>query len=97
MGKFKIALLQAGNYCLVGKAMDESDDIPSMLNQARIPQRASWYKVNGRSTETHVGATLLTVDSSNWNLNNIELQMIDSSASFRLTRTETDKLKNWLI
>jgi hypothetical protein len=30
MGRFKIALLQAGNYYLVGKAMEESDDISTL-------------------------------------------------------------------
>jgi hypothetical protein len=87
-GKFTLALLKPGNYFLVAKAVEVSQDIKALDTQKFIPQSPGWYVRNGLSSPDYSRATALKLTVDDPDIENINLKMIDKSAPFRLTRAQ---------
>ncbi len=85
-GNYKIVLGKPGYYKIAAKSVEASADLKALKYQKGIPQSASWYADNGRSTTDPKEALKILMFRNRPHTKGAMLKMIDTPAPFKLTR-----------
>ncbi len=83
-GRFAIALLRPGEYRLVAKAAEVSNDLAALRRQARIPHSPSWYVSAGVSSADPARGAVLSVSDARRSVDGVRVRMIDRPPVFAL-------------
>lgn len=86
MGRFSVAVARPGEYRLLGKAAEYSQDLASLGRGAPLPQRPGWYVSDGVSHEDPAKATLLSLSDARPAIEQLRVKLIDTPPPFPLTR-----------